>query len=400
VIVAPANAAPTLSLGTARATESVVNYESFTNNTPNEQVMFKKPSNSATTSAYIDTTATNYTSVTTSFPAGNANSAAKVMKVGWTFKTGQTDQWVRLTTGNTTLLPNPAINASAHLKFDVYTTKALKVGLGVRETATTAENGANGGTTGAIEYVGCSSKVGTTPIPTRTVNASTWTTVEFDLPSEPCQTLTGDSILAGGQQALEHLILYGAGGSGAYTVYLDNFQVVTTTALPGTITMKANSTLTFTASATDPDPGSGVGFGLDADFSDAHTNALLDAVTGAFTWTPATADAGTTNAVSVTAEDAPTNGGVAKSDTKAFTIIVTSDTLGAQSVDGSVFVAGGDTVTLTWDATAPSYKLQSKAVGAADWTDHGAVAGGSVTVTNDGADASFRVVEDSSASNE
>ena len=400
VIVAPANTAPVLSLGTARATESVVNYETFTNNTPNEQVMFKKPANSATTSAYIDTAATNYTSVTTSFPAGNANAAAKVLKVGWTFKTGQTDQWVRLNTGNTTFLPNTTFNASARLKVDVYTTKSLKVGLGIRETGTTAENGANGGTTGAIEYVGCSSKVGSTPIPTRTVNANTWTTLEFDLPNEPCQTLTGDSILAGGQQVLEHLILYGAGGSGAYTVYVDNFQVVTTTALPGTVTMKAGSTLTFTASGSDPDPGTGLIYGLDADFTDAHTNAVLDTATGAFTWTPTTADVGT-SAISVTVNDDPTNGGITKSDTESFSIVVNSDTLGAQSADGSTFVAGGDTVTLTWDAVAgASYKLQSKATGAADWTDAGVVSGGSVTVTNDGDDANFRVVEDSGAANE
>ena len=401
VIVAPANTAPTLSLSVARAAEPVVNYETFTNNTPNEQVMFKKPANSATTSAYIDTAATNYTSVTTSFPAGNANAAAKVMKVGWTFKTGQTDQWVRLTTGNTTLLPNPTINASARLKFDVYTTKALKVGLGIRESNTTAENGANGGTTGAIEYVGCSSKVGTTPIPTRTVNASTWTTVEFDLPNEPVQTLTGDGILSAGQQVLEHLILYGAGGSGAYTVYLDNFEVVTTTALPGTVTMKAGSTLTFTASGSDPNPGAGLQYGFDADFADAHTNAVMDADTGAFTWTPTAAEVGT-SAISVTVEDQPTNGGIPKSSAPAtFNITVNADTLGAQSADGSTFVAGGDTVTLTWDAAAgASYKLQSKATGASDWSDAGTVSGGSVTVTNDGNDAYFRVVEDGGAANE
>lgn len=354
IAVVPSNTPPTLSLGISRVTEPVITFETFTNGTPNEQVLFKKPANSATTTNYIDLVATNYTTVTTAFPAGNANAGAKVMKVGWTFKTGQVDQWVRLNTLNTTFLPNPTINASARLKFDVYSTKALKVALGIRETGTTAQNGANGGTTGAVEYVGCSSKNGTTPIPTRTVNASNWITLEFDLPNEPVQTLTGDGILSAGQQVLEHLVVYGAGGSGAYTMYVDNFQVVTTASLPGALTMKANSTLTFTASATDPDPGAGIGFGLDADFLEAFPAAVIDPVTGAFSWTPGTVVAGTTNSITVTAEDNPTNGGVQKSDSKTLTVAVIADSVAPQS-------SANNDITLTWDSVSGSlYKIQSQ----------------------------------------
>jgi hypothetical protein len=127
ILVVPTNSAPVLSLGTARATEPVVTFETFTNGTPTETVMFKKPLNSTTTSNYVDAVATNYTTVTTAFPAGNANAGAKVLKVGWTFKTGLANYWVRLNTFNTTFLPNPAINASARLKVDVYSDKTLKV---------------------------------------------------------------------------------------------------------------------------------------------------------------------------------------------------------------------------------------------------------------------------------
>ncbi len=393
VIVAPGNTAPTLSLSAARATEPVVNYETFTNGTPNEQVMFKKPSNSSTTSAFIDTTAANSTSVTTSFPA-NANAGAKVMRVDWTFKTGITDYWVRLTTGATTFLPNPTINASARLKVDVYSTKSIKVALGIRETGTTAVNGADGGTTGTIEFVGAGSKVNGCPQATRTVAANTWTTLEFDLPNEPKVGFTGDGILNGGQQVLEHLALVGT-ATGAQTVYLDNFQVVTTTTLPGTVNMKTGSTLTFTASGTDPDPGAGLLYGIDADFADLHTNAVMDADTGAFSWTPTAAE---TASLSVSVEDQPTNGGVAKTATSAaFSIVVATDTLGPKSAESGSFVAGGDTVTLTWEAAdGASYELQSKSAGG-DWASQGAVSGGSVTVTNDGADATFRIVEVGSA---
>ncbi len=386
IMVVPSNTPPTLSLGTARMTEPVVTFETFTNGTPNEMVMFKKPYNSSTTTNYIDSVATNYTTITTSFPAGNANAGAKVLKAAWTFKTGQTDQWVRLNTLNTTKIPNPTINASGRLKLDVYSTKTLKVALGIRETGTTAQNGADGGTTGAVEYVGCSSKVGSTPIPTRTVNANTWTTLEFDLPNEPVQTLTGNSILSPGQQVLEHLILYGAGGSGAYTIYLDNFQVVTTASLPGTVTMKASSTLTFTASATDPDPGAGLGYGIDADFQEAFPSAVMDPVTGAFTWTPGSAQAGTTNTIVVTAEDSPTNGGVQKADSKTVTVVVTSDTLAPQS-------SSSDSLTLTWDSVSgTSYKIQAQN-GSGEWTDVQTVqATGSVTNAQVSGGAAYRIV--------
>jgi hypothetical protein len=221
--------------------------------------------------------------------------------------------------------------------------------------------------------------------------------LEFDLPSEPKQAFTGDAILTGGQQALEQLALVGAGGTGAYTVYLDNFQVVTTTALPGTVTVKANSSITFTASATDPDPGAGVGFGLDADFVEAHPTATLGATTGVFDWTPGAGDVGTTNSIIVTADDDPTNGGIAKSDSKTLTIIVTADSLAPQSDESGTFVAGGDTVTLTWGSVSgATYAIQSKSSKGSDWVTTQTVlaTGGtsSVAVTSD-EDSHFRVVE-------
>ncbi len=380
--VTPPNTAPTLTLGAATVTEAFANFETFTNSTPNEYVMFKKPFNSSTTTNYINTTATNYTTVVTSFPAGNANAGAKVMKVAWTFKTGQTDQWVRLTTGNTTALPNPTIDFRHSLKFDIYTTKSLKVGLGLRETGTSANIGANGGTTGAIEYVGCSSQVGTTPIPTRTVNASNWTTLTFNLPTEPMQTLTGDSILAAAKGVLEHLILYGNGGSGAYTVYLDNFQVVYNYSLGSQITMNTGCTLAFTASGTDPDPGAGLGYGLGAD--DAAT-ATIDPATGAFTWTPDATYAGTTNSFTVTVEDDPTNGGIPKSASQNFTVAVVTDPVGPLANSSSV----------NWDSVAgKTYQVQSKSSDGS-WSNVGSpiTATGSSSSADVSGGAEYRVIE-------
>ncbi|MDB6027102.1 MAG: hypothetical protein JWM68_3325, partial [Verrucomicrobiales bacterium] len=325
--VSPTNAAPVITLGAATVTEAFANFETFTNNTPDEFVMFKKPMNSSTTTNYIDTTATNYTRVVTSFPAGNPDGSAKVMMIGWSFKTGQSNQWLRLTTINAAALPNPTIDFRHSLKFSIYTTKSLKVGLGLRETGTSANIGANGGTTGAIEYAGCSSQIGTTPIPTRTVAANTWTTLTFNLPTEPMQTLTGDSILAAAKGTLEHLILNANGGSGAYTVYVDNFQVVYNYSLASAITMNTGATLAFTASGTDPDPGAGLGFGLGAD--DPST-AVMDPASGAFTWTPDGTFVGA-NAFTATVEDDPTNGAFPKSSSANFTVNVVADPVGPLS---------------------------------------------------------------------
>ncbi len=368
IVVSPPNNEPTISLGTARATEPVVNYESFTNGTPNEQVMFKKPSNSATTSAFIDTVVTNYTTVTTSFPAGNANAGAKVLRAEWTFKTGISEYWVRLTTANTTFLPNPTINASEPLQFNIHTSKTLKVGLGIRETNTTAENGANGGTTGDVEYVGCTSKIGSTPVPSRIVNANTWTMLEFDLPNEPCQTLTGNSILAAGQQVLEHLILKGEGGTGVYTVYIDNFEVVTTTALPGTLTMKSNSKLTFTATGSDPDSHP-ITIGLE---EGAPVEATINSSTGDFAWTPSPTYDGTTNEITVYVEDAPPGGQQTKRAYETVTVIVVPDTLAVQSQTELASVSSGETVTVEWNAVVGElYQVQYKEGVDDSWTNAG-----------------------------
>ncbi|MFN7137994.1 MAG: putative Ig domain-containing protein, partial [Limisphaerales bacterium] len=402
VIVTPANAAPVLTLGTARITEPVVNFESFTNNTPNEQVMFRKPSYSSTTTNFLDMGVTNYTTVTTNFPAGNPTAGSKVLKAEWSFRTGISDHWLRLATTDTMFLPNPTINASARLKFDIYTTKTLKVGVGIRETGTSAENGANGGTSGAIEYVGVSSKVGTTPVPVRTVNANTWTTLEFDLQNEPCQTLTGNSILAAGQQVLEHLVLKAEGGTGVYTVYVDNFQVVEV--IPSLdsneedgvkeLYVKAGSTLTFNASAIDTDP---VTFGFE---TTAPVGASLNASTGAFSWTPSAGDAGASYDIGIYVQDNPTNGGLKKQDADEFVVHVVADAVGPQNATDAGMVSAGEAVLLTWDSTAGStYKVQSKGADG-QWVDEQTVVAdgstASASVSSD-EDRTYRVVEVSSS---
>jgi len=172
-------------------------------------------------------------------------------------------------------------------------------------------------------------------------------------------------------------------------MYLDNFEVVSTPALPSTVTMNANSSVAFTASATDPDPGSGLNFGLDAT---TPAGTAIDIATGAFTWTPAIT--GTTN-LTVYVNDNPTNGAPTKTASLSFTVNVNSDPLAVQT--GS-FVAGGDTVNLTWDSVAGrTYVIQSKEGPDGEWANQQQVtatgATSAVQIANDGGDSVFRVVE-------
>lgn len=388
IVVSPVNAAPTLSLGTARIVEPIATFESFNDDTPNGTVMFRQPSYSSTTTNFLGTTS-NYTRVTTSFPTGNAKAGSKVLAAQWGFKTGATNLWVRLSTENTASIPNPTINASARLKFDVYTTKALRIALGVRETGTTAENGANGGTTGTIEWVGMNSSGAIS----RLVNVSNWTTLEFDLPNEPINPFTGNGTLNGGQQVLEHLNLQAADGVGAYKVYFDNFEVVTTAALPGTVTMKGNSILSFDASASDPtsDP---LTFGLELG---APASATIDSGNGIFSWQPLGYD-GTTNEITVYVEDSPAGGTQTKRDAQTFTVLVQADALAPQSGDAAgSFIAGGDTATVTWNSVPGSqYTVQWRDVAGTTWTSIETItatdAVTSIVIVNAAGDRHYRIV--------
>ncbi|MDB6027696.1 MAG: hypothetical protein JWM68_3919, partial [Verrucomicrobiales bacterium] len=391
IVVVPTNAAPVLSLGTARVTEAIANFETFANNTADGAILFRQPGFSSSTANYL-TTATNFSRVTNSFPAGNVNAGGKVLVAQWTFKTGISNYWVRLATSGATSLPNPTVDLGARVKFDIYATKALKVGLGIRETGTTAEIGADGGTTGSIEWLGLTGLNGTSPNPSRTVAAGTWTTLEFDLPSEPCTNFSGgNSVLASGKGVLEHLALVGAGGTGAYTVYVDNLQVVTTTPLPGTVTMKSSSTLSFTASGTDPE-GTALTFGLELG---APAGASISS--GAFTWTPDVSFNGTTNDITVYAEDTPSGGSVPQRDYKTVTVVVNADAVGALSAG---LIASNETVSLEWN-TIPGhkYQIQTKPDAiATEWNNSGEpiIASSEVSsavINNSGVTALYRIVD-------
>lgn len=241
----------------ANAETLVTDFEGFASGTANGSVLFRQPTFSGSTSGFLDANP-NTTTVTGTFPAGN--DSARALRANWNWNT-TVNAWLRLTTSGTANLPNPVIDLTRKLKFDIYSEKDLKVALGIRETGNSIGTaiGSNGGTSPAIiEFVGVTNVISAQPQVLRTVTASNWTTLTFDLPMEPIRNFTGGNgvlATATGLGVLEHLALVPAAGAGAYDVYLDNFLV------------SAPNVLTYS-------------------LSNAPPGAVINATNGVFTWTP------------------------------------------------------------------------------------------------------------------
>ncbi|HOC55404.1 MAG TPA: immunoglobulin domain-containing protein [Verrucomicrobiota bacterium] len=296
-------------------------FESYGDGTPTDQIMFRKPGNSGTTSGFLDGSVTNYDVPTASFPSGN--SSTRALHAYWSFLTGTTDPWLRLTTSDAATDPNPILDISQSLWLDIYSDKALQVAVDVRETNPSGAIGSNGGTSGTIEFVGVSGKTGTTPIPTRTVVAGAWTTLKFNLPQEPVAGFTGNGILESttGKAVLEALALVPAGGMGVYNVYLDNFVQV------------QNAALSWSLEAGAP------------------AGAAIDASTGEFTWTPVAGQGPATYNITVRVTD---SGTPTTSATTTFAVTVSAPpVITAQPQSQAVGAGSNVTFSVTATGTAP-----------------------------------------------
>ena len=205
----------------------LTDFESHANGTT---VLFLSPGSSGSTANFIDLTASNFTYVTNTFPSGHGS--ARVLAAGWSFKTGTTNPWVRFTTFNAPILPNPIIQSNQAVQFDMYSSRDLYVTLGLRETNPTGSLGSDGGTTNAlgqgapIEWVG-GTTANAVPPQGRFLPAGQWMTLTFLLPYEPVRGFTGNSVLetTTGKFVLEHLALVPL-GSGSHNIYLDDFRLI------------------------------------------------------------------------------------------------------------------------------------------------------------------------------
>lgn len=137
-----------------------------------------------------------------------------------------------------------------------------------------------------------------------------------------------------------------------------------------------NTAINFTASATDSDlPAQNLTYVLDPT---APSGASIDAATGVFSWTPTSAQAGTTNVIIVRVTD---DGSPNLSDNASFTIVVTRE-LKVTEIDIS-----GNTVTITWASTpGKTYRLQRKSNLNDAWSNSGGTvnaSSGATTSTTD-----------------
>ncbi|HOX58544.1 MAG TPA: family 10 glycosylhydrolase [Candidatus Paceibacterota bacterium] len=191
-------------------------------------VLFRAPGTSGTTSEFVDKSSPNFTRVTNTFPAGNASS--KVLQASWNFVSGSSGQspWLRFTTHAAAVLPNPTVSFHQGIGFAVWADRDIYLAAGLRETSPTAAIGADGGTTGTLEWIGGISDNTTDPPKGRFIPAGQWVWVSFCIPAEPVRAFrdNGNGILESttGKGVFDELVVVPADGLGRYNLYLDNFQ--------------------------------------------------------------------------------------------------------------------------------------------------------------------------------
>lgn len=200
----------------------------FPSETANGVVLFRTPGYSGSTQPLLDATP-DILAVTDSFPTAG-HGPGKVLRARFSFASAAADPWLRLTTSGTANYPNPVIPLTNIVRFKIYSDKSIGVAIGCRETTVAFGTpiGANGGSTGGIEWVGVTNKSGNAPVPTRIIPAGVWTTLSFDLATDPILNYaSGNGVLftASGLGTLEHVAIVPRAGAGEYNVYMSDFQV-------------------------------------------------------------------------------------------------------------------------------------------------------------------------------
>jgi hypothetical protein len=207
----------------------------------NGSVLFRQPSFSGSTSGFVVGDPCDFAGgVYNCSQISNdyALSGTQSLRVAWQFRTDANgnpfpNAWLRLTTFNTTSVPNPAITFAHRVRVRLYVpsdTPDFYLTLGVRETGTTAACAGNGGTSGGIEWIGATSAQGNNAPVGKLVNQKDqWVTVKFDASCDPIRAFAGAT--ANGQLdtergTLEQLAFTPTDPAnlGPYIVYIDDVE--------------------------------------------------------------------------------------------------------------------------------------------------------------------------------
>lgn len=234
----------------------ITDFEGYSDGT---QVMFCQPSYSGTTDDHL-AASPNVSKVVTESAFGGT----KVCQVEWAFIDTAPNRWLRLTTHDLARVGNPTLDLTRRLRFRMrlLTPGSLRLCLGIRETGLDLPIGANGGTSGPMEWVGATTTISGTP-QGRLINyeSGQWQTITFDLPAESVQPFTGNGVLdaANNKGVLEHLALAVVDSAGPFTVQFDMFEqppvdppTITQQPLPQTVEEGQNASFNVTATGHEP----------------------------------------------------------------------------------------------------------------------------------------------------
>lgn len=205
-------------------------FESFTPPILYGKVMFRCPGLSASTSAKL---AYYYPATLGSEvgPDGN-DTGNNIIFIGWQWVSDPgVGTWLRLTTHMADYRACPALPLDGQLSFRVLYegTDPLGVSVGLRETGTAAADGAFGGSSGPIEWVGATGgngSVGPTGLTHILYPSNQWQKLTFDFKTEPVAAFTGDGVLNGRRGAFEHIAFSRMGSAGLYTLLIDDVTIV------------------------------------------------------------------------------------------------------------------------------------------------------------------------------
>ena len=152
-------------------------------------------------------------------------------------------RWLRLTTNHAPHIPNPTIRLDHAIRVRLRVDAGrLRFAVGIRETGTPAEIGADGGTAGSIEWVGVAADVDgapqgvlVTPMP------GVWQTFTFNPLTAPIHGMTGDGVLTTitNKGVLEHLAFAIVDSAGPMTVYVDDIDLLCGVTQPASIVVES-----------------------------------------------------------------------------------------------------------------------------------------------------------------